>query len=72
VQRGHKALLESRSWGLAHLDELAREASETTTLPVATCREYLSGLDYAFTDTHRAALNDFLRRAGVPSFMQVA
>jgi hypothetical protein len=39
---------------------------------VATCREYLSGLDYAFTDTHRAALSDFLRRAGVPQFKQVA
>jgi len=72
VQRGHKALLESRSWGLAHLDELAREASETTTLPVATCREYLSGLDYAFTERHRAALSDFLRRAGAPQYIQVA
>jgi chorismate dehydratase len=72
VQRGHKALLESRAWGLAHLDEIARETAQLTQLPVATCREYLSGLDYAFTDTHRAALSDFLRRAGVPQFMQVA
>lgn len=72
VQRGHEALLASRAWGLSSLDELAKEAAGVTTLPVATCREYLSGLDYAFTDTHRAALSDFLRRAGVPSFMQVA
>ena len=72
VHRGHAALLESRAWGLAHLDEIARETAQLTHLPVATCREYLSGLDYAFTDTHRAALSDFLRRAGVPQFLQVA
>jgi chorismate dehydratase len=72
VQRGHNALLDSRAWGLAHLDEIAQETAQTTQLPVATCREYLSGLDYAFTDTHRTALGDFLRRAGVPQFMQVA
>jgi chorismate dehydratase len=72
VQRGHAALLESRAWGLAHLDEIARETARITQLPVATCREYLSGLDYAFTTTHRAALSDFLRRAGVPQFLQVA
>lgn len=72
VQRGHNTLLASRAWGLAHLDEIAHETARVTELPVGTCREYLSGLDYAFTDTHRAALSDFLRRAGVPSFMQVA
>src|SRR5256885_6460970 len=63
VQRGHQSLLSSRAWGLAHLDEIARETARVTQLPIATCREYLSGLDYAFTDTHRAALGDFLRRA---------
>ena len=68
----HNALLASRAWGLAHLDEIAAETARLTALPAATCREYLSGLDYAFGDTHRAALSDFLRRAGVPQFMQVA
>jgi chorismate dehydratase len=72
TQRGHEALLASRAWGLSHLEEIAHQTAQTTQLPVAACWEYLSGLDYAFTDTHRAALNDFLRRAGVPSFMQVA
>lgn len=72
VQRGHQALLASRAWGLAHLDALAAEAASITNLPVATCREYLSGLDYAFTDRHRSALNDFLRRAGAPQYIQVA
>jgi len=72
VQRGHEALLASRAWGLAHLEEIAQETARVTQLPVATCREYLSGLDYAFGNTHRAALSDFLRRAGVPQFLQVA
>ena len=72
VARGHKALLASRDWGLEHLDELAIEAARACNVPRTTCREYLTGLDYAFTDTHRAALSDFLRRAGVPQFMQVA
>lgn len=72
VERGHDSLLASRAWGLAHLDEIARATAQQTQLPIATCRAYLSGLDYAFRDTHRAALSDFLRRAGVPSFMQVA
>ena len=72
VRRGQDALLASRAWGLAHLEEIAQETARVTQLPVATCREYLSGLDYAFTNTHRAALSDFLRRAGVPQFLQVA
>ncbi len=72
MQRGHKALLASRAWGLAHLDDLAAEASNKTGVPVATCREYLGGLDYAFSDQHRTALTDFLRRAGTPQFVQVA
>jgi chorismate dehydratase len=68
----HKALLASRTWGLDHLDDLAAEAASITSLPVATCLEYLSGLDYAFTGRHRSALNDFLRRAGAPQYIQVA
>ena len=72
MQRGHQALLASRAWGLEHLDELAQEAARTASLPVAACREYLSGLDYAFTERHRSALSDFLRRAGAPQYIQVA
>lgn len=72
MQRGHESLLASRSWGLQHLDQIAEDAAESTNLPFDTCREYLSGLDYAFSDRHRSALNDFLRRAGAPSYIQVA
>ncbi|HYT63128.1 MAG TPA: menaquinone biosynthesis protein [Gemmatimonadales bacterium] len=72
VQRGHRALLASRSWGLAHLDDLAAEASRKTRVAVGTCREYLGGLDYAFSDRHRTALADFLRRVGALQLVQVA
>jgi len=72
IDSAQEALLASRAWGLQNLDALASEAAQTTKLLMATCREYLSGLDYAFTDRHRSALNDFLRRAGAPQYIQVA
>ncbi len=72
VRRGHDALLASRAWGLAHLDDLAQGAARTTSVPLAMCREYLTGLDYAFSENHRTALTDFLRRAGTPQYVQVA
>lgn len=80
VRRGHRALLASRAWGLAHLDELAAEAARATNVPLAACREYLGGLDYALTYKHLAGLTDFFRRLaadgivpdGSLQFVQVA
>jgi chorismate dehydratase len=80
VERVHRALLESRGWGLAHLDELARLASATTRVPEVECRAYLGGLDYALTYKHLAGLTDFFRRLaavgivpdGSLQFLQVA
>ena len=68
----HNALLASRAWGLAHLDDLAAVAARKTGVAFGTCREYLGGLDYAFSDPHRTALTDFLRRVGSLQFVQVA
>ena len=62
ISLAHEALLASRAWGLAHLDLLAADAARTTGVPLAACREYLGGLDYAFTDKHLAGLTDFFRR----------
>ena len=62
VRRGHHALLASRAWGLAHLEELAADAAGATGVPVQACREYLAGLDYALTYKHLAGLTDFFRR----------
>ena len=72
VQGVHQALLASRAWGLAHLDEIARDAARITQLPVTTCREYFNGLDYAFSAKHVAGLTEFVRRIGEGPFMQVA
>jgi len=72
VQLDHEALLASRAWGLAHLDELAAEAARQTGVSLAMCREYLGGLDYAFSDPHHAALTDFVRRVDEMQFVQVA
>src|SRR5213592_545615 len=73
VRDAHEALLRSRAWGLSHLDEISRDAARVTGLPVATCREYFDGLDYAFSPKHLAGLNDFFRRTGAKDpFSQVA
>jgi chorismate dehydratase len=62
VRAVHRGLLESRVWGLAHLDELAREAHERTGVAERACREYLGDLDYALSYRHLAGLTDFFRR----------
>jgi chorismate dehydratase len=62
VARAHRALLASRDWGLAHLDELAAQAHRASGVPLAECRDYLAGLDYAFTDRHLAGLGTFFRK----------
>jgi chorismate dehydratase len=62
VARVHRALQESRRWGLQHLEELAGVAATTTGIPVATCRTYLGDLDYALEYRHLAGLTDFFRR----------
>lgn len=76
----HQSLLVSRAWGLSHLDLLAEDAARTTGVALAACREYLGGLDYAFTYKHLAGLTDFFRRLaaegivpdGSLQFLQVA
>jgi chorismate dehydratase len=80
VRRAHETLLTSRAWGLAHLGELAADAARAAGVPLAACREYLGGLDYALTDKHLAGLTDFFRRLaarglvpdGSLQFLQVA
>lgn len=62
VQAIHAALLASRSWGLAHLDQLADAASANTGIARAVCRAYLGDLDYALSYRHLAGLTDFFRR----------
>jgi chorismate dehydratase len=58
----HRRLLESRAWGLDHLDELAAAAAQNTGVAESVCRAYLGGLDYALSYRHLAGLTDFFRR----------
>ena len=58
----HQQLLQSRAWGLAHLDELAAEAAQNTGVSETLCRAYLGDLDYALSYRHLAGLTDFFRR----------
>ena len=58
----HQRLLESRAWGLDHLDELAADAARNTGVAETVCREYLGDLDYALSYRHLAGLTDFFRR----------
>ena len=62
VQLVHERLLDSRAWGLEHLEQLAGEAAHVTGVGVPVCREYLEGLDYALSYRHLAGLTDFFRR----------
>ena len=45
----HASLMTSRDWGLRHLDDLARQASQATGVSEPVCHEYLSGLDYGLS-----------------------
>lgn len=58
----HARLLESRAWGLEHLDLLADQAWSTTGIDRQICRDYLGDLDYRLTYRHLAGLTDFFRR----------
>src|SRR5690242_2452278 len=58
----HSGLIESRDWGLRHLDLLAAQAALATGVHRSICLEYLSGLDYGLTYQHLAGLTEFFRR----------
>lgn len=62
VRRIHAGLIESRAWGLAHLDELAVDAAAATGVSRAACRSYFGDLDYRLSYRHLAGLTDFFRR----------
>ncbi|MBA3555985.1 MAG: menaquinone biosynthesis protein [Gemmatimonadales bacterium] len=62
VRGVHERLLESRAWGLGHLDQLAADAARATGVEEGVCRAYLGDLDYALSYRHLAGLTDFFRR----------
>ena len=55
----HAQLIQSRNWGLAHLDTLAAQAAVATGVSRDKALEYLSGLDYGLRYEHLAGLTTF-------------
>jgi chorismate dehydratase len=55
----HARLIESRNWGLAHLDQLATQAAVATGVSKPVALQYLSGLDYGLRYEHLAGLTTF-------------
>lgn len=58
----HSSLIRSRDWGLQHLDELSAQASRSTGVSLAECRQYFDGLDWRLTMPDLEGLTEFLRR----------
>jgi chorismate dehydratase len=58
----HASLIESRNWGLKHLDVLAQQANANTGVPLVACKEYFAGLDYGLGYPHLGGLTEFYRR----------
>lgn len=58
----HGALLASRDWGLAHLDQLAAQAAVGSGVSRARCLQYFTELDYRLSYPHLAGLTEFFRR----------
>jgi chorismate dehydratase len=58
----HANLIDSRNWGLQHLEALAAQAAIATGVHKSVCLEYLSGLDYGLSYHHLAGLTEFFRR----------
>lgn len=62
VMKAHQALVQSRDWGLQHLDLLAEQAAAASGVPVKMCSVYLSELDYRLSAPHLAGLAEFFRK----------
>jgi len=55
----HAQLIESRDWGLKHLEQLSAQAAVATGVSRPAALEYLSGLDYGLRYEHLAGLTAF-------------
>ncbi|MEP6620769.1 MAG: menaquinone biosynthesis protein [bacterium] len=55
----HAQLIQSRNWGLEHLDQLAAQAAVATGVTRDAALQYLSGLDYGLRYEHLAGLTAF-------------
>jgi len=61
VRTVHQALLESKSWGLAGLEDICRHASTLVKMSVPELRHYFHLLDYDLNARQREGLSAFYR-----------
>ena len=63
VLKAHRAILESKRWGLEHLEEVLRKGVEKTELPKEALRSYFMKLSYSFDETMKEGLELYLQYA---------
>ncbi|MGQ9687569.1 MAG: menaquinone biosynthetic enzyme MqnA/MqnD family protein [Desulfobaccales bacterium] len=61
VAEVHRALVESKAWGLAGLEEICRRASTLVNLSVTELRDYFRRLNYDFDIRQQEGLSVFFR-----------
>jgi len=71
VRRGHEDATHLSYLGPCHLDDLAPSVAQDG-VPVPCAVSISAASTTRFSDQHRTALTDFLRRVGSPQFVQVA
>ncbi len=59
VHTVHQALLESKAWGLAALEEICRQAATVVNLSALELRHYFSLLNYDFAEAQKRGLSAF-------------
>ena len=62
VRHAHRQLLASREWGLSHMEEVRRAATERTGLSETTIAAYFRRLSYSFGDEQKKGLDLFLEK----------
>ncbi|HXV18939.1 MAG TPA: menaquinone biosynthesis protein [Candidatus Omnitrophota bacterium] len=63
IQEAHAAILESKRWGLTHLDAVIEEAQNRTGLPTSTLKAYFSRLSYDLDAQLQKGLSLYLEKA---------
>jgi chorismate dehydratase len=70
VLEAHRAILESKRWGLEHLEEVIEEAQKRTMLPSETLKAYFSKLSYDLDAPLQKGLSLYLEKAAVCGLLQ--
>jgi dehypoxanthine futalosine cyclase len=67
ARRLHRALLDSKEWGLSHMEDVRRAAATESGLSAETIAGYFRRLFYGLGDEQKQGLAAFLQKAGQPA-----